>query len=303
MLSHWKKLGRVWETHPIHDWMVSYAANPVAEQIEGNHFRVYFNCRNAKNVSSIASFDLDLEHPTTPFNLSESPVISPGPIGSFDDSGASMGCIVKVGEKRYLYYLGWNLGVTVPWRNSIGLAISEGLGQPFIKVSMAPVLDRNPVDPFSLSYPWVIHDPSSGCWRMWYGSNLKWGLEQESMAHVIKYAESTDGVHWLPTGRIALDFKSEDEYAISKPCVIYENQRYRMWYAYRGNRYRIGYAESVDGLQWQRLDDQAGIDVSLDGWDSEMVCYPNVFICQGKKYLLYNGNDYGKSGIGLAVEA
>jgi hypothetical protein len=74
-----------------------------------------------------------------------------------------------------------------------------------------------------------------------------------------------------------------------------------MWYACRGETYRIGYAESADGLSWKRHDAQAGIDVSEEGWDSEMIAYPWVFDHGGRRYMLYNGNGYGETGIGLAV--
>jgi hypothetical protein len=78
-------------------------------------------------------------------------------------------------------------------------------------------------------------------------------------------------------------------------------ERYRMWYSYRGDAYRIGYAESVDGLEWERRDAGAGIDVSADGWDSQMIEYPCVFEHGGDSLMLYNGNGYGATGIGLAV--
>jgi hypothetical protein len=121
------------------------------------------------------------------------------------------------------------------------------------------------------------------------------------MAHVIKYAESMDGMIWQRTGTIAIDFKSAEEYAISKPCVLKENGRYKMWYSYRGTAYRIGYAESEDGIHWTRMDDQVGIDVSESGWDSDMIEYPHVFDHQGRRYMLYNGNEYGRTGFGLAI--
>jgi putative glycosyltransferase len=41
--------------------------------------------------------------------------------------------------------------------------------------------------------------------------------------------------------------------------------------------------------------------VSLIGWDSEMIEYPFVFDHAGERYMLYNGNGYGKSGFGLAI--
>ena len=74
-----------------------------------------------------------------------------------------------------------------------------------------------------------------------------------------------------------------------------------MWFSYKGGSYRIGYAESADGLHWERRDADAGIDVSPSGWDSQMIEYSYVFRHKGKLYMLYNGNNYGCDGVGLAV--
>jgi hypothetical protein len=63
----------------------------------------------------------------------------------------------------------------------------------------------------------------------------------------------------------------------------------------------IGYADSKDGLEWGRKDDLAVVDISNAGWDSEMVEYPFVFDHKGNRYMLYNGNEYGKTGFGLAI--
>jgi hypothetical protein len=207
--------------------------------------------------------------------------------------------MVRNGSCRYLYYLGWNLGVTVPWRNSIGLTVSESPDAEFVRYSEAPIVDRSSVDPFSISYPCVLREGT--LWRMWYGSNLDWGPNQTDMAHLFKYAESSDGIHWQRDGRIAIPFASADEYAMSKPCVVPGADRYRMWYSYRGAAYRIGYAESADGLEWERRDNAVGIDVSDDGWDSEMIEYPFVFSHRDDTYMLYNGNAYGRTGFGIAI--
>ena len=83
-----------------------------------------------------------------------------------------------------------------------------------------------------------------------------------------------------------------------------------MWYSYRAiedyrtntaNSYRIGYAESNDGISWVRKDDEVGIDISESGWDSEMIEYPMVFNYRGEKYMFYNGNGFGKNGFGYAI--
>jgi hypothetical protein len=197
-----------------------------------------------------------------------------------------------------LYYLGWNLCVTVPWRNSIGLAIGDVRTGKFERYSPAPLLDRHAVDPYSISYPFVMRDEDR--FRLWYGSNLAWGPQQRDMEHVIKYAESPDGLNWDRRGKIAIGLSGPHEYAISKPFVLKENGLYKMWYAHRGESYRIGYAESDDGVAWRRHDDRAGIDVSASGWDSEMIAYPFVFDHAGRRLMLYNGNGYGKAGFGIA---
>jgi hypothetical protein len=83
-----------------------------------------------------------------------------------------------------------------------------------------------------------------------------------------------------------------------------------MWYCYRdrigyrtdpSRSYRIGYAESGDGVSWVRKDEEAGIGLSEEGWDSKMVEYPSVYEFRGTRHLLYNGNGFGESGIGHAV--
>ena len=95
------------------------------------------------------------------------------------------------------------------------------------------------------------------------------------------------------------------EYAIGRPVVIRHEREWSMWYSYRahsgGDYYRIGFATSIDGVEWERRDREVGIDVSDEGWDSEMICYPWVFRHLDRYFMLYNGNGYGKSGIGAAI--
>jgi hypothetical protein len=187
--------------------------------------------------------------------------------------------------------------------NTIGLAELDLGTESFVKHGRVPVMDRSEEDPFSISYPSVLEE--DGALRMWYGSNLNWGGDQADMAHVIKAASSRDGIHWVREGETAVGLEHPGEYALSKPCVVKESNGYRMWYSYRANgkvtTYRIGCASSSDGQNWRRDDDAVGINVSSDGWDSEMICYPHVFDHEGTRYMLYNGNGYGKTGFGLAV--
>jgi hypothetical protein len=121
--------------------------------------------------------------------------------------------------------MGWNLTVTVPWKNALGLAVSESPGAPFRRVSRFPIMPLDEIDPYTISYPWVTRDNDR--YRMWYGSNLRWGPEKKDMLHVIKYAESSDAVHREKQDRIAIDSAFPDENAICKPCVVKDADCYR----------------------------------------------------------------------------
>jgi hypothetical protein len=193
--------------------------------------------------------------------------------------------------------MGWHLTVTVPWQNALGLAISEGTADQFHRYSRFPIVELNEIDPYTISYPWVAME--NGKFRMWYGSNVVWGAKKEDMRHLIKYAESDDGIHWTRHDSISIDFSGPDEYAICKPCVRKDGDVYRMWFCARGKAYRIYCAESADGISWDRRA-EPDIGVSDSGWDSEMVEYPFVFDHKSDRYMLYAGNDFGRTGFGLA---
>ncbi len=294
----WKKIANIEPLGLNRFWECSHLANPVIKIVGGKIWRIYCNTRDKRNRAYLIYIDLD---PNNGFNVvgsSDTPLLSLGLLGAFDDAGISMGSIYTYKEYDYLYYLGWNLGKGVPFRNAIGLAVSKRNQEAFKKISIGPLLDRNIVDPFSISYPFVIRVGDK--YKMWYGSHKQWGSTTDDMIHCIKYAESNDLINWSRSGEICLDTNNQ-HYAFSKPFVLLEGDIYKMWYSYRGDKYRIGYAESQDGIHWERMDHLVGIDVSPSGWDSEMIEYPCVFDYEGDRYMLYNGNGYGKTGFGIAV--
>lgn len=299
-MKAWKKRGLVFCPDQNFGWMQTHAAVPIAERIKGDLYRIYFSTRDAANRSRTGYVVIDIQKPQAILELSENPVLDIGALGTFDDSGAMATWLAEWNGQRYLYYIGWNLGVTVPFRNSIGLAMGSPT-RDFEKIYEGPIVDRTMHEPHFCASCCVI--PGADVWRMWYLSCTGWEIKDGRPSHHyhIKYAESDDGVDWRRTGQVAIDFGDSQEYAISRPSVLYEGGLWRMWYSHRGAAYRIGYAESEDGIDWSRRDALAGISVSETGWDSEMIEYPHVFQHDGQTFMLYNGNGYGATGVGLAV--
>jgi len=296
----WVKKGLIFKPEGQFDWVVTHGALPVPDRIQGDLYRIYFSGRDKLNRSLIGYVEVDMNEPRNVLYLSEKPVLGLGALGTFDDIGVTPTWIVNHGGKKYMYYLGWNKGSTVRMSELTGLAISTDNGETFQRVSRAPILERTDREPYGvLVASCVLLEGNT--WRMWYDSAEEW-LNKDLPRYNIKYAESTDGVNWTRKGVASLDF-NPGETAISRACVLKEKDIYKMWYCYaiRGGPYRMGYAESENGIRYQRKDEEVGIDVSRSGWDSEMVCYPYVFEHKGQKYMLYCGNAYGKTGFGYSV--
>ena len=145
----WKKLGRVLAELPAYDWLRSHAAVPIAQPLGSDRWRILFSARDGLNRSHTGAAMVRL-HPdgVSEVSIDERPILSPGPLGAFDDSGAMASWLVRAGDRLYLYYIGWNRGVTVPFRNAIGLAISDNEGVSLVRHSAGPILDRSPHDPY-----------------------------------------------------------------------------------------------------------------------------------------------------------
>lgn len=296
----WRKLGRCNLPTLLPAYLHSHAAVPFAEPIDDRYLRVWFSGRDKAGRSHTSWALLDLRNPLQALDVSPVPVLAPGELGGFDDSGAMLSWIVTDNSDRYLYYIGWNLGVTVPFRNAIGLAVSHADG-PFQRHSPGPIVDRTATEPHFVASCCVLRDGDA--WHMWYLACEGWDLINDAPRHryLIRHADSADGIHWTRTGQTAIGFASPSEHAISRPSVLRDGELWRMWYSYRGESYRIGYAESQNGRDWHRLDHLAGIDVGPDSWDAEMIAYPHVFDVAGERFMLYNGNGFGRTGFGLAI--
>lgn len=296
----WRRLGAVFAPTGEQWWARSHAALPTPVHVNNDTFRFFYSSRDANKRSHVGWVDVAVsDHPSV-LRVAEQPVLSPGEDGTFDDSGASIGCIVKNDGEYHLYYMGWNLGVRSPWRNAIGLARSSSLDGPFERFSPGPVLDRTPVDPYTLTYPCVLKT-GPGQWRMWYGSNLAAGLGEESLRHAIKVAYSRDGAHWERDGTIAVGLAAHQEHVIVRPTIVRIGEIYLMSFATRGPRYTLGAAWSRDARHWERIDAIMQFDRTEPGWDLDMICYPALFWHRERLWLAYNGNGYGATGFGLAV--
>jgi hypothetical protein len=303
MAEEYERLGLVYAPTGA-PWHRSHCQNPFAQPLSASRYRVHFAARDGKNRSQGGWADVEVQNDRlVTVGAATRPSLELGRLGAFDDCGAMPGSLVTHQGRLLMYYTGWTLARAVPFSFFIGVAESRDGGETFHRLSEAPVLGRNHHDPFLTGAPWVIGE--NGRLRMWYISGTEWvpgKTEDEAPTHYysIKHATSDDGMIWQVNDRLCVPYL-ENEHAIARPVVTPVNGGYRMIYSARrlGETYRIYSANSADGLSWQR-DGLPMIDVAASGWDSEMVCYGSRLDCPGGRFLLYNGNAYGKDGFGAA---
>lgn len=305
----WVKKGLIFKVDRQSEWMSHHACVPVADRVSDEVLRIYFGPRDTQGRTRTTFIEVEADNPSKVLRVHDRPVFDLGRLGAFDDSGVMPSCVVNHGGRKYLFYIGWSPAVTVPYRNAVGLAVSDDGGLSFERLFEGPIVDRTRHEPFFTASPFArIED---GVWKLWYASSTGFVVVdgKPEPVYQIKYAESRDGAEWRRSGAACIPYAHDGE-ANARPCVLKEGDRYRMWYCWRGSRgyrtdraqsYRLGYAESPDGVRWTRLDDRVGIERSESGWDSQMMEYPFVYEHKGRKHMLYNGNGFGESGFGWAV--
>lgn len=308
----WIKKGLIFCPDGGAEWNQNLYAHVVcADNSSSERVRLYYSARDSKGRCQASFIDLDPSDLSRVLYVHPEPILPLGQPGSFDDCGIMPTWYLQHQGQHLLYYIGWTVRNTIPYHNSLGLAISSD-GQHFEKKFQGPILATIAEEPFFNGSACFLFD--QGIFKVWYLNCTEWIRDGERMepCYHIKYAESADGIHWNRTGKVAIDFRDEVEGGISRPSVLYRDGRYHMWFSaraktdYRQNRarsYRIYYAQSEDGIHWVRQDERAGIAPSEDpkDWDYEMIEYPLVMEHQGNLVLFYNGNQFGKSGVGYAV--
>jgi hypothetical protein len=305
-LPRWEKRGRIF-TREGGSFFQSHATRPIPYRLDRNRLRIFFSSRCGDDMPHATFIDVDPAEPSRVLAVNETPLLPLGRPGTFDDSGITPVSIRRTAAGELMYYVGWKrrrVGVTI--ETSIGVADVLDGGDRLAKRFEGPILAQDPVHPLMVAAPFVV--PWGDGYRMWYCSGSEWRQTPHGPEPVYSVcrADSADGVRWTADGRFVLPAASDGE-VVSAPWVVRHAGGWLMWYSHRGShspeakRYRIGIAASTDGEAWVRRDDEAGLDRSAEGWDSEMACYPSFYEQDGRTIMLYCGNHVGRGGIGWAV--
>ncbi|WP_454871094.1 hypothetical protein [Priestia megaterium] len=295
----WIKKGLIYAPDGSSNWAKHTAMTPTPVLINEEIIRVYAGFRDQFGVSRIGFVDVDANNPSNVLSVSAQPVLDIGCPGMFDDNGVILGDIVRYNDKLYMYYVGFQLVQKVKFLAYTGLAISDDNGNSFSRYSDSPLLDRTNEDLYIRAIHSVLVEDD--LWRGWYASGNGWEFIDGNPypKYNIHYIESKDGIHFEKNSTLCINVKGE-EYRIGRPRVIKDGKIYKMFYTYgtTNKDYLPGYAESDDGINWNRMDDKLSLSPSSTGWDSKMLCYLSIIKSKDKVYGFYNGNNMGETGFG-----
>jgi hypothetical protein len=292
---------------------VGYAQSPQVLVLP-DLVRIYFSTRtrdsSGKFLSHVASADFD-KNLQAVLSVSTHEIIPLGELGCFDEHGIFPFHVFRHRERIFAYTCGWSRRVSVSVETGIGLAESFDGGHTFVRHGSGPVLTSSAHEPFLVGDGFVIHH--GGCYRMWYIFGTDWKTKGGDIAertYKIGQATSEDGVHWIKSGgrQVIRDLLGDDE-CQALPTIVRIGATFHMFFCFRESfdfrecsdrGYRLGHASSPDLLHWDRTMTDMVFLGPAENWDNGMQCYPHAFVLDGRAYLLYNGNDFGKLGFGIA---
>jgi len=300
-MMKWKKHGLVYCPDGSIPWAKNSFLTPTPIELDAGVLRVYGAVRDDKGRGRIIFVDLDADNPTRILRVSPTPVLDLGKAGMFDDNGVILGDVVKTSDELRMYYIGFQHVQQVKFLAYSGLAISKDNGETFERASATPILDRSNDSTFFRCIHSASFDGNS--WKMWLGAGSSFvdigGVPYPS--YRMAMLESPDGLSF-PNREIWIDFSpGNGVYRIGRPRYFRHHNISYLFYTYGtlDKGYHSGIATSTDLQSWEQTPTK-GLEPTGTGWDGNCVCYPAPILINSKWYIFYNGNDYGKTGFGVA---
>lgn len=302
----WEKKGLIFCPDGSLEWQHQFAMLPTPILIDSDRLRIFLGFCDKNMIGRIGYIDVYPSNPSKIICISQNPVLDVGNQFSFDDHGVVPTSIFRRDNVIYLYYVGFQLRSDIPYTMFCGLATSIDNGNSFTRLGNEPILPPSLAEPYARCGVHVM--PESDCYRMWYIGSIGNGWVEGDDGKLLprysmKYTSSELFDSWSDSASVsALDFENADEHGFGRPYVWRCSKKYKMLYSIRtfSRGYQIGYAESVDGLKWIRMDHRSGLIPGEYEWESDSVSYPHLFSYKEKTYVFYNGNGCGKSGVGYA---
>lgn len=302
----WVKKGRIFCPDGSSEWARHSFMTPCPWARDEGTIRIFGGMRDDAGVSRIGWVDVSASDPSVVTAISTKPVLDVGSPGMFDDNGVILGEVFEMDKDELrLYYVGFQLVEKVKFLAFTGLAISRDRGESFERYQQTPIIDRCSEGPFIGALHSIARSPDGG-YRAWLARGRGW--EQIGDRQFPRYDSwtitSADGVAFDNSTATPTIQPGPGEYRIGRPRA---NQLPDGTWELRATsdtyskQYSCHLFTSDDGVTFHRTETEELPRGNVGAWDSEMTCYPaHLQTCNGRRFLFYNGNGMGETGVGYA---
>jgi predicted GH43/DUF377 family glycosyl hydrolase len=311
----WVKKGRIIAPGFAGPQSQSRVSAPSVVRLKNGQLRMYF-WATGRGHHYIYAAEASPKNPHYWKLIKKEPVLGPSPIGNINDKGPSFPWVIQQDNTWLMYYATW--GSWAPpdeVSNRTGLAISDDEGIHW-KVLKEPLPLGKPGEyDAGVTGSVAVLKTGPQNYQMWYTAGERYAILdwispgfKRAIVH-IGHAVSLDGITWVKTQKPVLsprlDAVKSYEAVVSKPGIILMNGTYHMWLSVftmqEGGGYRLNYARSKNGLDWERFADEEVMPLTPGGFDSNHQSYANVIEQGDELWMFYVGNAFGSTGIGLAT--
>lgn len=281
------------------EWLYNYAgATCAAPTSIPGEYRIYITGRDNANRSIIGYAHWNVDQPGILYNFSEAPVLKLGAEGSFYESGTSYPNVFMYENECYLIFTGWIRGVTVPFYNNIGIArLCNKMGQ-FICESPFPLLPYS--EDICLGTGSSCIKLNKGMYELYFTNFDSWFHADGKLYHKysLRKQSSACPLRWTEKSRKLSTTLSNHIENICKPsflddvflfCGRARDSDYSLYYGTMDATTNC--VSNVNKVEFGEF--------SEIGRDNLGQSYPTGISERGRKFIIYSGNDYGSTGLGM----
>lgn len=301
-MEPWRKLGRVLEADGSPLWR-SHVMLPTP-YVMADRVRVFFAGCDDDLRGRVFFADFAPEPPFPVIGRSPGPVFDVGPRGAFDCDGVNPSQAFRLDGRLALIYIGWERGpAEAPYTLIAALAISDDEGQSFTRLK-APLLPPIPGERFFRTA--ASMDRHGERYRLLYigGDSFVMGDNGRALpVYSLMELASDDLMDWGGPGRVLMAPDVEGgEVGFGRPVVVPAGAAEGGDQLMVSLRTRAGYTLVETPMNFEagtRPPLAPVVPGPFDAWEDEMTCFGAPCVVGDHELLFYNGNGYGRSGMGL----
>lgn len=300
----WQDLGIIFKVNNLFPWAVSHCYVPTAIAMN-DYIRIFAAFWDANMYGRLGYVDVCSQDPRKVIRVSAEPIMADATPGAFDQDGVTPLSALKLNNQIRLYYAGWKKYNLENKRYTLftGLATSTSNDQ-FIRYSNACILGPRNASDHLRTGCMVMQD--GNIWRNWFAAFEKTIIinGKSTPAYNLSVAVSNDGINW-DRETVVFPLIEGSIMGYGRSAIWMQNNIYHGLFPVRswnGKYSDILYSTSNDAINWQPLSKDGMAFTASHTCDQQTdVCFPSIIEQENRILMFYNGNNFGKDGLRLAI--